>query len=264
VTELESPGGTLELLKEDWVAHRQRPWLKAGFYAVAAHRLGRAVEEMPAIIRRPVRAVALLVSSSSGIELPRGAQLGRRVRFAHQPGVVIADNVVIGDDCLIRQNVTIGSAVEYGPAPRLGNRVRVGAGAVLIGDISIGDDVVIGPNAVVTTDVPARSTVLAAPSRVLRASDLSSPPLDGDRPRHSGKHAVTVQEVISAIAGSFERIGTIDARTSILSSGLIDSLDIPVLLELIESRFDVVVPVEQVTAEDLDTPEQIAAVINGA
>jgi serine O-acetyltransferase len=237
--------------------------MQAGFYAVAAHRLGRAVEEMPAIIRRPVRAVALLVSSSSGIELPRGTQLGRRVRFAHQPGVVIADNAVIGDDCLIRQNVTIGSAVEYGAAPRLGNRVRVGAGAVLIGDITIGDDVLIGPNAVVTTDVPPRATVLAAPSRVLRASELPGSSLDEDQPRLS-EDAVTVQEVISALTGSFDRIGTIDARTSLLSSGLIDSLDIPVLLELIESRFDIVVPVEQVTAENLDTPEQIAAVINGA
>jgi serine O-acetyltransferase len=264
VGEAEGSRRTIELLKEDWAAHQQRPWLSPGFYAVAAHRLGRAVEKMPGLIRRPVRAVALVVSSSSGIELPRGTQLGRRVRFAHQPGVVIADNAVIGDDCLIRQNVTIGSAVEYGPAPRLGKRVRVGAGAVLIGDIAIGDDAVIGPNAVVTTDVPARATVLAPPSRVVRASDLPTDGLVADRTRLAPGEAVTVEEVISALSGSFERLGVLDASTVLLSSGLIDSLDLPLLLELIETRFDLVLPVEHVTAENLDTPGQIAALINGA
>jgi serine O-acetyltransferase len=255
---------TIELLKEDWAAHQQRPWLSPGFYAVAAYRLGGAVETMPGVIRRPVRAIALVISSFSGIELRRGTKLGRRVRFAHQRGVVIADNAVLGDDCLIRQNVTIGSAVEYGPAPRLGNRVRVGAGAVLIGDITIGDDAVIGPNAVVTTDVPARATVLAPPSRVVRASELPAAGLVADRTRVAPGKAVSVEEVISALAGSFERIGPLDAGTSLLASGLIDSLDLPLLLELIEARFDLVLPVEDVTAENLDTPEQIAALINGA
>jgi serine O-acetyltransferase len=263
VGETESSQRTIELLREDWTAHQQRPWMSRGFYAVAAHRLSRAVESMPGPIRRPVRALALVVSSASGIELPRGARLGRRVCFAHQPGVVVADNAVIGDDCLIRQNVTIGSAVDYGPAPRLGDRVRVGAGAVLIGGITIGDDAVIGPNAVVTTDVPAGATVLAAPARVVAATELRQTGRDGEPRRATGVEAVTVEEVISALVQTFERVGAVDARTSLLSSGLIDSLDLPVLLDLIESRFDVVLPVEQVTAETLDTPEQIAALING-
>ena len=261
--ETQSSQRTIELLKEDWAAHQRRPWMSHGFYAVATHRLSRAVEGMPGLIRRPVRALALAVSSRTGVELPRGTQVGRRVRFAHRPGIVIADNAVIGDDCLIRQNVTIGSAVDYGPAPRLGDRVRVGAGAVLIGGITIGDDAVIGPNAVVTTDVPARATVLAAPARVVAATDLRQSGLDGKVRQPIEGDAVTVEEVILALVQSFERLGAVDPQTSLLSSGLIDSLDLPVLLDVIESRFDVVLPVEQVTAETIDTPEQIAALING-
>jgi serine O-acetyltransferase len=255
---------TVELLKEDWAAHQQRPWMSPGFYAIAAHRLGHAVEKMPGPIRRPVRALALVVPVLTGIELPRSARLGRRVRFGHQPGVVIADNAVIGDDCLIRQNVTIGAAVEGGLAPRLGNRVRVGAGAVLIGDIAIGDDVIIGPNAVVTDDVPVGGTVLSPVSRILRSPDA---PVARSVPTHSKRAEggpATAAEVIAVLSGSFERLGPLDANTSLLASGLIDSLDLPLLLELIEDRFSLVLPVEDVTAEKLDTPEQIAALINGA
>jgi len=254
---------TLELLKEDWAAYQQRPWTRAGFYAVAAHRLGRAAEQMAGIVRRPVRAVALLLPVVSGIELPRGAQLGRRVVFAHQPGVVIADNAVIGDDCLIRQNVTIGSAVEYGPAPKLGNRVRIGAGAVLIGDITVGDDVVIGPNAVVTEDVPAGATVLAPRPRVIHRSETLGAPAAGVQLPVASGEAVDVDQVVLLISQSFELSGQIDADTPLLSAGLIDSLDIPLLLDILESRFELEVPVEQVDTASFDTPRQITAFING-
>ena len=74
--------------------------------------------------------------------------------------------VVIGDDCLIRQGVTIGAATKRHESPVLGDRVEVGAGAVIAGAITIGDDVVIGPNAVVMSDVPSGSIVASAPARV--------------------------------------------------------------------------------------------------
>ncbi len=182
--------------------------------------------------------------------------------FAHQPGVVIADNAVIGDDCLIRQNVTIGSAVEYGPAPKLGNRVRIGAGAVLIGGITVGDDVVIGPNAVVTEDVPAGATVLSPRPRVIHRSETLGAPAAGVQlPVASGE--VDVDQIVLLISQSFELSGQIDADTPLLSAGLIDSLDIPLLLDILESRFELEVPVEQVSTASFDTPRQITALING-
>lgn len=78
----------------------------------------------------------------------------------------------MGDDCLIRQGVSIGRASNHGEgvrakAPVLGNRVEVGANAVIVGGIRIGDDVVIGPNTVVMSNVPSGSIVTCPPARVI-------------------------------------------------------------------------------------------------
>jgi serine O-acetyltransferase len=113
-------------------------------------------------------AAQLVVRNVYSIELTSATRIGRRLRLAHEGGVVIHPNVVIGDDCLIRQNVTIGIATDDATAaPTLGNRVEVGAGAVIIGGITIGDDARIGPNAVVTSNVPPGAMAVAAPARVV-------------------------------------------------------------------------------------------------
>lgn len=107
-----------------------------------------------------------------GIELYATARIGRRLRIAHQSGIVLHPELVMGDDCLIRQGVSIGRAANHGEgirarAPVIGNRVEVGTGAVIAGGITIGDDVVIGPNAVVLRSVPAGSIVTVPPSRIM-------------------------------------------------------------------------------------------------
>ncbi len=104
-----------------------------------------------------------------GIEVYYSTKIGRRVVFGHQNGIVIHPFAEIGDDCLIRQNVTIGAA-KQGPgreAPKLGAGVRVGCGAVIVGDVTIGEGAIIGPNAVVMTDVPAGATVFAENPRIM-------------------------------------------------------------------------------------------------
>lgn len=88
--------------------------------------------------------------------------VGGGLRMPHLNGIFIHANAVLGENCVIFQQVTIG-VNEHRNArkpPRLGNRVYVGAGAKLIGDICIGDDVRIGANAVVTKDVPSGTTVV--------------------------------------------------------------------------------------------------------
>jgi serine O-acetyltransferase len=110
-----------------------------------------------------------------GIELSDRTRIGRRLRIAHQNGIVIHGQAVIGDDCVIRQGVTLGArgggrgsrTGKVPGAPHLGDRVEIGVGAVLAGPIRIGDDVVIGPNAVVMTHVPAGAIVSAPPARVI-------------------------------------------------------------------------------------------------
>jgi serine O-acetyltransferase len=85
-------------------------------------------------------------------------------------GVVIHKDAIIGDDCSISQNVTIGRNPGDALVPRIGDRVYIAAGAVIAGEIFIGDDAVVGANSVVLSDVPAGALVVGAPARVVRIS----------------------------------------------------------------------------------------------
>ena len=161
-------------LREDWLAHG-KDWTKPGFRAVAVHRFGNwrmAVEPLP--LRAPLsvlyRALYRHVRNVYGIELPYTVRLGRRVIFEHQSGIVIHGLAEIGDDCVIRQGCTLGNRRRSSPheAPRLGKRVSVGAGAQILGSVTVGDDAEIGANAVVLTDVPAGSLAVGVPARIVR------------------------------------------------------------------------------------------------
>jgi serine O-acetyltransferase len=163
------------LWREDRAAHKGNAF-SPGFQALAVHRFGvwarsRRSRFAVRVFRRVHVMLQWVTRSLHGIELPAKARIGRRVRFAHQGGVVVHMDAVIGDDCLIRHGVTIGLASD-GPGerpPHVGNRVKIGAGAVVVGAIKVGDDVVIGANAVVRRDVPPGALVLPPePTVVLR------------------------------------------------------------------------------------------------
>ncbi|MDH3604288.1 MAG: serine acetyltransferase [Candidatus Tectomicrobia bacterium] len=96
--------------------------------------------------------------------------MGRRCFIPHQSGIVIHPFSEIGDDCLIRQNVTLGAASRDKPAgaPKLGNQVHIGAGAVLLGNITVGDGAKINANAVVMTNVPEGAFVFNPPPKTLK------------------------------------------------------------------------------------------------
>jgi serine O-acetyltransferase len=161
--------GLFALIKEDWITHK-RKWTP-GFAALAVQRYGAwRMKIQPRIFRLPFsfvyRILDSLVIILYGIELPYGTKVGRRLFIGHQNGIVISHGSVIGDDCVILQIVTLGQRAGL-DAPTLGNRVRIGAGAVLIGGIVIGDNVQIGPNSVVMNDVPSNSFVFGNPARVV-------------------------------------------------------------------------------------------------
>jgi serine O-acetyltransferase len=162
--------GLLEQIREDRRVYDS--WTRAGFHAVAVYRIGVWRWRLPILPRMPITLAYLLaqlvVRNVYSIEITSRTRIGRRLRLAHQGGVSIHPSVVIGDDCLIRQNVTIGIASnEATKAPTLGDRVEIGAGAVIIGGITIGDDARVGPNAVVTTSVPANGLAVAPPARII-------------------------------------------------------------------------------------------------
>jgi serine acetyltransferase len=166
-----------EQIREDWEAHG-RDWTKPGFRAVAIHRFGAwRMSLHPKLVRAPFsvayRWLYRRVRNHYGIDLPYTVRLGRRVAIEHCGAIVIHGLARIGDDCVIRQGVTIGNRRKEFPfdAPELGARVDIGAGAKLLGKISIGDDARIGANAVVLSDVPAGATAVGIPARVLTRAD---------------------------------------------------------------------------------------------
>jgi serine O-acetyltransferase len=103
----------------------------------------------------------------TGIEIHPAAKLGRRLVIDHGMGVVIGETAEIGDDCYIYHQVTLGVARTAGGKrhPSVGNNVIIGAGAKVLGPITVGDNARIGSNAVVLEAVPADTTVVGIPAR---------------------------------------------------------------------------------------------------
>lgn len=162
--------GLFAQVRGDWVAHG-RDWTLPGFRAVAVARFGAwRMGVKPKLLRAPLsilyRVMYRRVRNVYGIELPYSVELGRNVVFEHQGAVVIHGCAKIGDGCIIRQGVTIGNRTLDKPfeAPTLGKNVNVGAGAKILGGLTIGDDAVIGANAVVLKDVPAGALAVGVPA----------------------------------------------------------------------------------------------------
>lgn len=165
--------GLWQQIREDWEAHG-RDWTKPGFRAVAIHRFGVwRMSIRPKLLRVPLsvlyRMLYRKVRNTYGIDLPYSVKLGRRVVIEHQGAIIIHGDCVIGDDSIIRQGVTLGNRYLDRPldAPQLGKRVNVGAGAKILGGVSIGDDVTIGANAVVLKDIPDGQTAVGIPAKIL-------------------------------------------------------------------------------------------------
>ena len=105
----------------------------------------------------------------TGIEIHPKASIGNRFFIDHGEGVVIGETTVIGDNVLIYQQVTLGgTGKEQGKRhPTIGNNVIIGAGAKILGNITIHDNVRIGAGSVVVEDVPEYSTVIGVPGRIV-------------------------------------------------------------------------------------------------
>jgi serine O-acetyltransferase len=139
----------------------------SGLHAIWSYRLAHRLWARPAL-RGPARVLAQLTRFATGIEIHPGATIGRRFFIDHGMGVVIGETAEIGDDVMLYHGVTLGGrSLKHGKRhPTLGNRVVVGAGAKILGPLTIGDDSAIGANAVVTHDVPADSIATGIPAVV--------------------------------------------------------------------------------------------------
>lgn len=162
----------LRLMREDWHTHlgeSSRP----GLHAVWLHRFGAWRYGLPVAARKPASllywVLHIFVRNVYGIEVPDTTRLGRRVLIAHQGGIVIDRNAEIGDGSVIHHNVTIGPAEERERAPKLGRNVFVAAGAIIVGEITIGDGARIGPNVIVTRNVPPEAVLFNPAPRMIES-----------------------------------------------------------------------------------------------
>lgn len=113
----------------------------------------------------------------TGIEIHPGAQIGKGLFIDHGNGVIIGETTIIGDNCTLYQGVTLGgTGKEQGKRhPTLGNNVMVSAGAKVLGSFKIGDNSKIGAGSVVLEEVPANSTVVGVPGRVVKRNNANLP-----------------------------------------------------------------------------------------
>jgi len=138
----------------------------AGFQALFLHRCAAALRRtgvpvLPAALRR-------WGVGSCAVDLLPGADLGGGCVVAHGVGLVVGGETVMGEDCTLLHGVTLGEVrFDETACPRLGDRVTVGAGALVLGGVTIGDDALIGAGAVVLHDVPAGARVAGVPARVV-------------------------------------------------------------------------------------------------
>lgn len=164
----------------DWTRERKRPlqWSPSRSLLAAIRAYQRHAASGNPFVRIVLRRLAVLRhrfwSVVTGADIPLDARLGGGLLLPHPNGIVIHPNAEIGPNCLIFQQVTIGTRGTEG-VPRIGGHVDIGAGARLLGGISVGDHARIGANAVVLCDVPPGGMAVGVPATIVAADRVPVP-----------------------------------------------------------------------------------------
>ena len=181
------------------------------------------------------RFISMLARWVTGVEIHPGAVIGRRFFIDHGMGVVIGETAEIGNDCTLYHGVTLGGTTwEKGKRhPTLGNNVVIGAGAKILGPITLGNDVRVGSNSVVVKSVDNAQTVVGVPARVLKDSKIKTD--------HFESYAVGTDvddPTVKAINSILSHIHDMDEQLNIVSKKLDieDQDDIDVDMLEIESK----------------------------
>jgi len=147
----------------------------------------------------------------TGIEIHPGAVIGRRFFIDHGMGVVIGETAIIGDDCMLYHGVTLGGRrwVKVKRHPTLKNGVVIGAGAKILGPITLGENVRVGSNSVVVRSIDDNETVVGIPGRIVRKKAEDGDSFDSYAANSSGtSNDPTIQAVNSLI----ERLAEMEER----------------------------------------------------
>jgi len=151
------------------VAFTQGFWATAVFrlcHGMIAHARWRGVR---VLVKIPCLLLEKFIEVVTGISIPAQCNIGPGLYVGHFGGIFIDARALLGENCNVAQGVTIGEGGrgELHGVPVIGDRVHIGANAVILGKIAIGDDAVIGPGAVVMSSVPARGVAMGNPARVV-------------------------------------------------------------------------------------------------
>ena len=178
----------LKELKQDIDAVRERDpaarssletlLVSSGLHAIIMHRPAYWLYQRGAFLS--ARLVSQIARFMTGIEIHPGAKIGRGVLIDHGMGVVIGETAEVGDGCTIYQGVTLGgTGKDKGKRhPTLGKNVTVGCGAKILGPFRVEDGAKIAANAVVLSPLPANSTAVGVPARVVRIAGRKPESLD--------------------------------------------------------------------------------------
>ncbi|XHO83185.1 serine O-acetyltransferase [Azospirillum sp. A29] len=184
-----------------------------GIHALVIHRVANAAWRRG--LRWPARFLSYVARAVTNIDIHPGARIGRRFFIDHGAGVVVGETAEIGDDVTLYHGVTLGgtSWTKGKRHPTLSDGVLVGAGAKILGPITVGANARVGANSVVTKPVPPGMTVVGIPGRVVRPEayrKLSDP--------HLANHGIDLEHhlmpdpVGKAIACLIDHINRIEAR----------------------------------------------------
>ncbi len=141
----------------------------AGFHALLMHDVAHFLHARLHVPLVP-RIISQIARFLTGIEIHPGAQIGKNVFIDHGMGVVIGETAAVGDGTTIFQGVTLGGTGKASGKrhPTIGKNVVIGVGAAILGNINVGDNSYIGAGAVVLKDVPADSTAVGVPARMVK------------------------------------------------------------------------------------------------
>ena len=182
-----------------------------GFHALVIHRISHRLWRLRVpLLPRLLSQVGRLFT---GIEIHPGARIGSGVFIDHGMGVVIGETAVIGDHCLLYQGVTLGgTGKQHGKRhPTLKENVVVGAGAKVLGAITVGANTRIGAGSVLLRDVASDSTVVGIPGRVIHQSGVRIDPL---------AHSALPDAEARVIRNLMERIDNLESQVSQLQGCL--------------------------------------------
>jgi serine O-acetyltransferase len=189
--------------------------LYPGFHALLAHRVSHRLWHR----RRHLlaRSVSQAARWATGIEIHPAATIGDGVFIDHGAGVVIGETAEIGDDVTIYHGVTLGgTSLDRGKRhPTIGDRVTIGAGAKVLGNLTVGHDSRIGANAVLVRSVSDNSVVVGVPGQVIarthKHTAADKPDLD---------NAVVPDPLGTAVQSLLDRVAVLESNLSILADAV--------------------------------------------